>query len=247
MVGRKTQAQTIVDLIDRRLRSLLVKGLSNAERGVSPYAAKPMLESSQAFEDASFITRDDHRGGGQGDLPNSRPVFDLNCELVPDTDCSRRIGLSDRAWKIIYTHRLDLKSENRWLKLTVDYFYENIGFKTLSDSVRLNGFGNHRITDESGHAMFPNKTVVMIKRPLEYAEDISYTSIRSFRFDPWYSRWGINASTGIGCRKPCVSESSSQKPSVEAEIIDSGNPDYILIRFTNFLPYPVTVGVAVGF
>lgn len=250
MVGRKTQAQTIIDLIDRRLKSLLSKNCNNAERaenGSSQFSANTLLESSQAFEDVSFITRNDHRGGGQGDLPNSCPVFDLDCELVPDTDCSRRIGLSDRAWKVIYTHRLDLKSENHWLKLTVDYFYENIGFKAMSDMVLLNGFGNHRITDDSGHAMFPNRAVVMIKRPLEYSSEKRYTSIRSFRFDPWYSRWGINTASGMGSRKPCVSESSSRTPSVEAEIIDSGNPDYILIRFTNFLHYPVNVGVAVGY
>ena len=84
MSGRKTQAQTIIELIDKRLKTLLgiqgVKGISKA----SVKQANFKSESSRAFENVSFITRDEHRGGGHGDLPNSRPSFDLDCELVPD-------------------------------------------------------------------------------------------------------------------------------------------------------------------
>jgi hypothetical protein len=246
MSGRKTQVQLIMDIVDKRIRSML--GTSGKlVQGLSPNSARDKTGSSQAFENVSFITRDEHRGKGHGDLPNSRPSFDLDCELVPDKDGIRRIGLSDRAWGDIYTHKVNLKGDNCWLKMDVDYFRRNIAFKTFSNKVVLCGYGNHRVVDSNGRLKNSNIVTLSIARPFPYSKDKAYTGIKSWRVDTWYSRVDIDNETGIGSRRSCAGEGSSRNPQVEAEIVDTGNSERIYIRFRNFLPYPVVVGVAVSY
>lgn len=246
MSGRKIDAQVLMEIIDKRIKALLAK----SERKTSALSMGRNGSSNdgrKAFEDVSFITRNDHRGGGVGDLPNSRPIFDLDGEIVPDHDGERRLGLSDRAWKIIYAHRMDLKGDNAWLKLTLDYFRENIAFKQSSVKVVLYGYGNHRTRDLLGKIVFPHTTTLRINRPLPYDADKSYTSIKTWRIDAWYSRVDVDNSTGIGSKRPCTPEALPSNPGVEAELVDTGNRDYIYCRFRNYLPYPVVVGFCVSY
>lgn len=246
MAGRKTEAQVLIELIDRRLKTFLgIKGRVQAavQSGISSNAS----EGRRAFEDVTFITRNDHRSGGHGDLPNSRPIFDLDGEIVPDKDNARRLGLSDRAWKIVYAHRLDLRGDDAWLKLDVDYFRENIAFKASGVKVLIYGYGNHRIKDANGRVLYPHTTTIPIERPLPYSSGKPYTSIKTWRFDPWYSRVDIDNPTGMGSRRPCTSEACCTNPGVEAELIDTGNPERVYCRFRNYMPYPVVVGVCVSY
>jgi len=246
MAGRKTEAQVLIDLIDRRIKTFLgieAKKLTNITSGRNGQAS----EGRRAFEDVSFITRNEHRGLGHGDLPNSRPVFDLDAEIVPDRDDERRLGLCDRAWKIIYAHRLDLKSDNAWLKLSVDYFRENIAFKSSSVKVLLYGYGNHREKGADGKTLYPHTTTLRIDRPLPYDSKKNYTSIKTWRFHAWYSRVDIDNTTGLGSKRPCVSDASPTNPGVEAELVDGGNSDVIFCRIRNYFPYPVVVGVCVSY
>jgi len=246
MAGRKTEAQVLVELIDRRLKSFL--GIKKERRIASQSTGSGNAsEGRRPFEDVSFITRNDHRGGGLEDLPKSRPIFDLDGEIVPDQDNARRFGLSDHAWKIIYTHRLDLKGDNAWLKLDVDYFRDNIAFKASGIKILVYGYGNHKLKDANGRNVYPHTATIAIDRPLPYDVNKSYTSIKTWRFDPWYSRVDIDNPTGLGSKRPCTAEASPTNPGVEAELIDTGNPEKVYCRFRNYLPYPVVVGVCVSY
>lgn len=246
MSGRRTQAQIIIDLIDKRIKTVLgVSGISF--KSIPPGSANAKSESSKAFEDVSFITRDDHRGMGHGDLPNSRPAFDLDCELIPDIDNKRSIGLSDRAWNTIFTHRLYLKGVGGWLKLSVDYFHRNIAFKTRSIKAVIYGYGNHRALDQSGKVLYPNEITLTIRRPMPYLKAKPYTGIKSWSFDPWYSDTDIDNATGIGSRYPCVSTASPLNPGVTAQLLDTGNPEYVYVKFRNYLPYPIVVGASIKY
>jgi hypothetical protein len=245
MTGRKTEAQVLIELIDKRIRTFL--GIAGKNAATAPGGGGGSSEGRRAFEDVSFITRNEHRGGGLGDLPNSRPVFDLDAEIVPDRDGERRLGLCDRAWKILYAHRVDLKGDNVWLKLSVDYFRENIAFKSSSAKVLIYGYGNHRKKDSFGKVMYLNTTTLIIKRPLPYDATKSYTSIKTWRCHAWYSRVDIDNPTGLGSKRSCASEASPKHPGVEAELVDAGNSETIYCRFRNFFPYPVVVGVCVSY
>ncbi len=247
MSGRKTQAQTLIELIDRRIKSALGRFDSSTRVSTGTNRGISGTNPKTAFEDVSFITRDDHRGGGHGDLPNSSPAYDLNCDFIPDADCSRNIGSIIRAWRIIFAQILYLKGKSGWLKLDVDYFYNHIAFKAHGNKVFLHGYGNHRIKDRDGKLVYPNTISIQIARPLPYTSDAGYTSIKSWRVDAWYSRVDIDNETGAGSRRSCAAEASPSNPCVEAEIVDTGNPDCVYVRFRNYLPYPVVVGVAVSY
>lgn len=247
MSGRKTQAQTLIELIDKRLKTALGKRKDTRHAGYYGTSGISGTDPKTAFEDVSFITRDDHRSGGHGDLPNSRPVYDLNCDFIPDADCSRSLGSLLRAWRILFTQILYLKGKSGWLKLDVDYLYTYIAFKTFGHKVFLHGFGNHRVRDTNGKLLYPNTISIQIARPLPYDRDSGYTGIKSWRVDAWYSRVDIDNETGLGSRRSCASEASPSNPCVEAEIVDTGNPDCVYVRFRNYFTYPVVVGVAVSY
>lgn len=247
MSGRKTQAQTYIDLIDKRIKTWLsVLGIdTKAIQGIPGGISK--MDAIRAFEDVSFITKNDHRGGGLGDLPNSRPAYDLDCDLVPRADDVRSIGSWEKQWKRLYTHRIDLKGDSNWLKLDVDYFYTNIAFKTYGETKLLHGYGNHRARDIDGKILYPNTGSIKIQRPLPYSEDMPATGIKTWRVNPWYSRIDIDNESGIGSRRNCTAIASPTNPCVEAEIVDTGNQESIYVLFRNFLNYPVVVGVSVSY
>lgn len=247
MSGRKTQAQILIELIDKRLKTALGRRTKSGSSACTGRTSIGGTDPITAFENVSFITRDDHRSRAHGDLPNSIPANEINCDLVPDLDCARNIGSIFRPWKVLFAQILYLKGRTGWLKLDVDYFRSNIAFKTYGSKVFLNGFGNHQVRDTDGKLLYANTTTIPIDRPLPYDTNSGNTGIKSWRVDAWYSRVDIDNETGLGSRRSCASEASPSNPCVEAEIVDTGNSNFVFVRFRNYFNYPVVVGVAISY
>lgn len=223
------------------------------ETGIDPQNTEgylvPIIQipdgASESNKNELFITL----GNRRQTLPNSTPISFVGSHISPDDQGSWNLGNFKNFWNRLFVRQLTIRKTSTGPQLTFDYedWLINIAHKLFGANIVLEGYGAHDI--HTGR----NLGTIAIERPVfrdengnefTWRSDRSYTQIDRWSFWTWYSYTDIN-DVGIGIMRDCLDEASPMDPGVEAEIDDTGNDQFVYVRFRNFLPNRVVVGIRI--
>jgi hypothetical protein len=177
-------------------------------------------------------------GDRRQNLPNSSPTSYLGADVSPDSG-NWDLGNITNQWKRLWINRFILRNPTTGEQVSYDLnsWMENIGQKLASSKILLAGYGAHNFYDEKPYG------TVWIERMVSFNKDRTYTTIKNFSMNGWWSATDIDNLTGLGIKRECVDGASALAGGVEVEMDDFGSEKYIVCRFRNFNKFRVVAGV----
>lgn len=223
------------------------------EKGINPSNTEgylvPIIQKSSGSSDniknELFVTI----GNRRADLPSSTPISYLGSDVSPDDQGPWDIGNFKNFWNKVFMRYLVIRESSNGPQVSYNYqeWLTYVAQKLFAANIVLEGYGAHAV-----HAGNTAGTI-KIERPIfrdpngtqfTWRSTYTYTQIDRWLFKPWWSPTDIN-DYGIGIIRECVDNASPMNPGVECEIADTGSDSYIFVRFRNFLPHRVVVGVRI--
>jgi len=189
-------------------------------------------------------------GNRRDTLPQSQPASYLGTDVSPSVPGIFKLGNYLNFWKELWVQRLIIRKTKTGPQASYNYdsWFTYSGHKLGGIKIVLEGYGAHAVHDGN------MSTSIKIERPVfsdpngvsfTFNKDISYTSIKTWTFKGWWSPTDVDNTTGIGIMRDCIDNASPTNPGVECEVADTGGDKYIYVRFRNFMPHRVVVGVRV--
>ena len=188
-------------------------------------------------------------GNRRDSLPQSQPASYLGTDVSPSAPAMFRLGNYLNFWKELWVQRLVIRKTSAGPQASYDYegWFTYIGHKLGGAKIVLEGYGSHAVHEGNCSG------TIKIERPVfnypngvqfSYHEQRRYTWVDRWMFKGWWSPTDINTYR-LGIMRDCVDNASPTNPGVECEVDDTGSEKYIYVRFRNFMPQRVVVGVRV--
>ena len=223
------------------------------EKGINPSNTEgylvPIVQKTQGSSDnikgELFVTI----GNRRNTLPASTPMSFIGSDVSPDNLGPWKIGNYKNFWNQVFMKNLVIRESSTGPQVSFNYqqWLTYVAQKIFAANIVLEGYGAHAV-----HAGNSAGTI-RIERPIfrdpngtqfTWRPSYTYTQVDRWAFSPWWSPTDINT-YGIGIMRDCTDNASPMNPGVECEIADTGHDSYIYIRFRNFYPQRVVVGVRI--
>ena len=179
-------------------------------------------------------------------LPNAAAIGALPANMHPDEYGKYNIGHLLRAWKDVVSNAFTICKKPDYpgqpayqyrKTYSWDDWFNDLGHTFGSTKFVMEGYGAHKYYDSE-----PVLSIGLV-RPVPF--ETTYGNILTWTFDGWWSPYDISNVTGVGIKRKCIDSADADNPGVEFEVDDTGNDEVIYIRFRNFHPNRVVVGVRV--
>lgn len=223
------------------------------EKGINPSNTEgylvPIIQKSkgsgETIKNELFITI----GNRRSVLPSSTPISYVGSDISPDNLGPWNLGNFRNFWNKVFMRNLVIRESSNGPQVSYDYqqWLIYVAQKLFAANIVLEGYGAHAV--HSGNTA----GTIRIERPIfrdpngtqfTWRPTYTYTQIDRWMFKTWWSPTDIN-DYGIGIQRDCLDNASPMNPGVESEVADTGQDSYIYVRFRNFLPHRVVVGVRI--